>query len=66
MYAPSVLLLEASLVELSLRQLTEEISLLQLQASIAVLSSQREMELGQLHQLSENTKEKLADVSWHQ
>ncbi|OKB67191.1 hypothetical protein BHU62_09060 [Serratia marcescens] len=71
------LLQEASLVELIeqiktganffqrlfnlLRKLPEERALLQLQASTAVLSTQREAELGQLHQLSENIKEKLAE-----
>ena len=44
MNVPGALLLEASLVELCLRQLTEENSLLQLQASITVWSSHREME----------------------
>lgn len=46
MNVPGALLLEASLVELCLRQLTEENSLLQLQASITVWSSHREMEFG--------------------
>ena len=46
MNVPGALLLEASLVELCLHQLTEENSLLQLQASITVWSSHREMEFG--------------------
>ncbi|HBM9257135.1 TPA: dynamin family protein [Citrobacter freundii] len=43
-----------------LRKLPEEKALRQLQTSTAVLCSQREAELGQLHQLSEKLKKKLA------
>jgi len=59
-------MLEASPKENCLRQLNEYSSLQKLQASITALPSQREMERGQLHQLSENTNDKLTCVNWYQ